>query len=180
MKIVTKTGDKGETSLIGGQRVFKDDPHLEACGSIDELSAILGVCLSLDIPSPWREELEEIQRTLFLLAADLASPELSTNFHLNANHIKQLEDKLQPHLQALPEQNCFILNGGSQCGSFLHWARTVCRRAERKCVTLKRLTNSERSPFNDSLIIYINRLSDYLFAAARLINRQQGCEEKKV
>ncbi|HBM97770.1 TPA: ATP:cob(I)alamin adenosyltransferase, partial [bacterium UBP9_UBA11836] len=87
MKIVTKTGDKGETSLIGGERVSKDDPHLAACGSIDELSAILGVCLSLAPPSPWCEELEEIQRTLFLLAADLASPELSTNFHLTANHV---------------------------------------------------------------------------------------------
>lgn len=180
MKIVTKTGDTGETSLIGGQRVFKDDPHLAACGSIDELSAALGVCLSLAPPSPWREELEEIQRTLFLLAADLASPELSTNFYLTTNHVKQLEEKLQPHLQTLPEQNCFILNGGGQCGSFLHLARTICRRAERECVTLKRLKSSEQHPFNDSLIVYINRLSDYLFAAARLINRLQGCEEKKV
>ena len=124
MKIVTKTGDEGMTSLLGGERVFKDDPHLAACGSVDELSAVLGVCLSFRLPSPWSEELEEVQRTLFLLAADLASPKTTSDFYLHAKHLKQLEDKLQPHLQALPKQDGFILNGGSQCGAFLHLART--------------------------------------------------------
>ncbi len=180
MKIVTKTGDQGETSLIGGIRVTKDDQHLAACGTIDELSAILGVCLSLQPPSPWREELEEVQRTLFLLAADLASPQASINFNLTAAHLKQLEDKLYSHLQALPQQNYFILNGGSPCGSSLHWARTVCRRAERECVTLKREVESRRHPFNPLIIVYINRLSDYLFTAARSVNILQRCEEKKV
>lgn len=180
MQIVTKTGDEGTTSLIGGKRVFKDDLHVVSCGSIDELSAILGVCLSFCPPSPWSEELEEVQRTLFLLAADLASSQPSTDFYLHSKHLKQLEDNLQPHLQALPEQNGFVLSGGSQCGAFLHLARTVCRRAERECVALKRQVESEQGYFNPLITMYINRLSDYLFVAARLINHLQGKEEKKV
>lgn len=180
MKLVTKRGDTGKTSLIGGQSVFKDDLHLAACGSIDELSAVLGICLSFSLPSPWPEELEEVQRNLFLVAADLASPEPGPDFYLTANHLELLEERLHPHLQALPEPHSFILNGGGPSGAFLHWARTVCRRAERECVKLKRWAESEERPFNPSIIPYMNRLSDYLFAAARLVNLHQGYNEKKV
>ena len=180
MRIVTKSGDQGQTSLIGGQRVYKNDQHLIACGTIDELSAILGVCLSFQMPKPWSEELEEVQRTLFLVAADLASPQSPQKFYLAQPHIDNLELKLQGYLRELPEQNGFVLNGGSQCGALLHWARTVCRRAERECVALKQETEAKQEVFNNRIIVYINRLSDYLFVTARLVNKMQGCEEKKV
>lgn len=180
MKIVTKTGDQGQTSLIGGPRVYKNDQHLVACGSIDELSAILGVCLSFQVPEPWSDNLEEVQRTLFLVAADLASLQPRQEFYLTQNPIDNLEFKLQEYLKDLPEQNCFILNGGCRCGALLHWARTVCRRAERECIKLKQETEAQQQIFNNRIIVYMNRLSDYLFVAARLINRLQGCEEKKV
>ncbi|MGM9992848.1 MAG: cob(I)yrinic acid a,c-diamide adenosyltransferase [Candidatus Bruticola sp.] len=180
MKIVTKTGDKGQTSLINGERVPKDCKRIELCGCLDELGASIGLCLSLKLPDPFAQELEDIQRDLFRAAADSASPNGQPPFYLQENHLKQLEDRLKIHLHNIPEQRHFILCGGSQAGASLHLARTICRRTERACVALHREIEERGLLYNLTIQVYLNRLSDYLFAVARLVNKLQNCPEKKV
>ncbi|MCS7208627.1 MAG: cob(I)yrinic acid a,c-diamide adenosyltransferase [Fimbriimonadales bacterium] len=177
MRIYTRTGDTGETGLIGGQRVPKDDPRVEAYGSVDELNAALGVarCYLSDLPD-LDALLERFQNELFDIGAELASPpERAAQFQsIEEQHITAIEeaiDRLETELEPLRQ---FILPGGSPASAYLHLARTVCRRAERQVVRL-----SHSSTVNAAIIKYLNRLSDLLFVMARVANRRVGVDDVK-
>lgn len=173
-KIYTKTGDKGETGLFGGRRVWKNDLRIEAYGSVDELNSILGVALTEIKNAKISDILKRIQSELFVLGSDLASPpeDAKGSFVIprtEEKHYKKIEediDKIEEQL--LPLKN-FILPGGSRGASFLHLARTVCRRAERKCVALKKYVENI-----DNILVYLNRLSDLLFVLSRFENQNCG------
>lgn len=178
MRIYTKTGDKGETSLFGGKRVPKDNMRVEAYGEVDELNAMLGAIRFYAREGEIDGVLHEVQRDLFRLGADLATPEDTQTTRavprIGAEEVERLEktiDRVQGRLSPLTS---FILPGGSQIASSLHLARAVCRRAERRTVTL---TKSER--VNERSIVYLNRLSDLLFVLARLANREAGVTEEE-
>ena len=178
MSIVTKTGDGGQTALVGGTRVSKDHPRVEAYGSIDELGAWLGVVLTYPLPPPFPQQLRSLPRQLFQVGADLAAPHAASP-SLKPQALEELESNLQALLADLPPQKGFILCGGSPAGARLHLARAVCRRAERQAVTLSHnLAPGEY--FNPQVLIYLNRLSDYLYVAARLVNLQQGGREEEL
>lgn len=168
MKIYTKTGDKGETSLFGGKRVSKDDLRIEAYGTVDELNSVIGICRSVNTISEIDAVLDEIQRDLFTLSADLATPLDSNRSDLqriDGGDVTRLEehiDGIDPKLEPLKN---FILPGGSQSAAVLHFARTVCRRAERCVVRIAHQSKIAREP-----VIYLNRLSDLLFVLARWAN----------
>ncbi|MDW8052630.1 MAG: cob(I)yrinic acid a,c-diamide adenosyltransferase [Armatimonadota bacterium] len=177
MRIYTRTGDTGETGLIGGQRVPKDDPRVEAYGTVDELNATLGLarCYLHDMPD-LDELLERVQNELFDIGAELASPpERAAQFQsIEEQHILALEnaiDQLETELEPLRQ---FILPGGTLAAAHLHLARTVCRRAERCVVHLSRL-----STVNAAIIKYLNRLSDLLFVMARVANHRAGVGDVK-
>jgi cob(I)alamin adenosyltransferase len=168
MKIYTKTGDKGETSLFGGTRVAKHALRIEAYGTVDELNSILGVCRSINTIRDVDAILEELQRDLFTLGADLATPRESSSQDIQRIASSDAE-RLERHIDAIestfePLKN-FILPGGSTAAAMLHFARTVCRRAERLIV---RLSTEER--IGDHPTIYLNRCSDLLFMMARWVN----------
>lgn len=175
MKIYTKTGDKGETSLFGGQRVFKDALRVEAYGTVDELNSVLGVVRSENSDGRIQEILMQVQNQLFTLGADLATPGSSEGKSIDrigSREIDALEraiDAIDPLLKPLKS---FILPGGSPTASRLHCARTVCRRAERAVV---RLSRSE--DVSEGVVIYLNRLSDLLFTLARYANHVAGVQE---
>jgi len=165
MKIYTKTGDEGLTSLIGGTRVPKYDLRIESYGTVDELNSYIGLIRDQDINSAHKDILKEIQDRLFTIGASLASdPEKSKmkipDLHLS--DISLLEKEIDAMNSALPDLKHFILPGGSQAVSFCHISRCVCRRAERIIVHLK-----SESFVDEKVIIYLNRLSDYLFVLAR-------------
>ena len=165
MKIYTRTGDRGETSLFGGSRVAKDDPRIEAYGSIDELNSTIGVARATWASSPIDKQLETIQSDLFDIGARLAAPGNDRFAGVNPQRITELEraiDAMESELQPLTS---FIIPGGSPAAAQLHVARTVCRRAERRVVALENET---------ATVTYLNRLSDYLFVAARYANRGHG------
>ncbi|HEX7448869.1 MAG TPA: cob(I)yrinic acid a,c-diamide adenosyltransferase [Pirellulales bacterium] len=171
MKIYTKTGDRGDTGLFGGPRVRKDDPRIEAYGTVDELNAVLGLVRCEPLDAPLDDLLATIQSELFDLGAELATPEpqrLGTRT-LAAAHIARLEAAIDQHEAALEPLKAFILPGGTRAAALLHLARTVCRRAERRLVTL-----ADREVISADLIIYLNRLSDLLFVLARSVNRAAG------
>ncbi len=171
MKIYTKTGDKGETGLFGGDRIAKNSARISAYGTVDECNALLGIVRTFDIDDELDDILIKIQNQLFVLGSDLATPgdrEPSIP-RIGSDDVKQLEEWID-HLEAsLPKLKQFILPGGSQSSSFLHLARTVCRRAERWAVALLR-----DEPINIQAAIYLNRLSDFLFVAARSANLKSG------
>ena len=167
MKIYTRQGDEGETGLVGGSRIDKDDMRIEAYGTVDELSATIGVARSSQLSSPIEPVLAEIQRDLFSLGAELASPGNTAGPQINEKQIQRLEDWIDHWDSQLPELKNFILPGGTPSAGFLHLARVVCRRAERRVVRLAR--DAKLSP---EIIPYLNRLSDLLFVLARLENRQ--------
>ena len=175
MKIYTKTGDKGLTSLFGGERVSKDADRIEAYGNVDELNSQLGVVRSLKPPVEMDRILQRIQNDLFTLGADLATPETRVRknvLRISASHIEQLErdiDKLESSLTPLEH---FILPGGTRTSAELHLARTICRRAERTIVRLSRKGAIRITP-----VVYLNRLSDFLFVAARSVNKSERGEE---
>jgi cob(I)alamin adenosyltransferase len=177
MKIYTKTGDKGETALFGGERVPKDAQRIEAYGSVDELNCVLGVIRSLKPHAAVDKILGKIQHQLFELGADLATPIAHQSPlipRIKRTHVAPLEktiDALETKLQPL---KTFILPGGSVVAAHLHLARTVCRRAERSVVRLSR-----NEDIGDSVIIYLNRLSDLLFVMARYANHLDNNEEVK-
>jgi len=165
MKIYTKTGDEGLTSLIGGTRVPKYDLRIESYGTVDELNSYIGLIRDQDINSAHKDILKEIQDRLFTIGASLASdPEKSKmkipDLHLS--DISLLEKEIDAMNVVLPDLKHFILPGGSQAVSFCHISRCVCRRAERIIVHLK-----SESFVDEKVIIYLNRLSDYLFVLAR-------------
>ena len=169
MKIYTKTGDLGETSLFGGTRVAKDDARIEAYGTVDELSSFLGVARASQIPAEVDAVLEQVQRDLFDVGAHLASPGTSRFAGVDAQRIAELEQGIDAMERELAPLTNFILPGGSLAAAHLHVARTVCRRAERRVVSLR-----DESPATRSTIAYLNRLSDYLFVAARFANKRAG------
>jgi len=167
MKIYTKTGDNGTTSLFDGQRVRKDNLRVETYGTVDELNSIIGLAIAFDVPQQMKNDLIRINNDLFVLGGDLATPmsiQSKVN-RINEQHIKWLENKIDEYTEILPPLRNFILPGGIQSAAFLHQARTVCRRLERIAVSL-----SEIEDIGQFVLIYINRLSDYLFVAARFAN----------
>lgn len=174
--ISTKTGDKGMTGLFGGKRVSKTDPRIHAYGTIDELNAVIGIVLTEEILTPvLRKELAEVQRMLFIIGADLATPfedNKASVPRVTLEHVSILESWGAALEQTLPALQKFVLPSGHRAGALLHLARTVCRRAERWIVGL-----SESEQVNSQLIIYVNRLSDYLFLASRTVNKTAGVAE---
>ena len=162
-KIYTRTGDKGDTGLADGSRVAKDAPRIEAMGDIDELNSALGVLLAEALPDDLRACLANVQNDLFDLGGELSVPGHAI---LAESHVTQLEASLDTFNAALPALKDFILPGGSRAAALAHVARTVCRRAERRVVTLAK---TEAVP--DLACPYLNRLSDLLFVASRVLNR---------
>ncbi|MDI3269956.1 MAG: cob(I)yrinic acid a,c-diamide adenosyltransferase [Bacillota bacterium] len=173
MKIYTRGGDQGETSLFGGQRVPKGSPRVEAYGAVDELNAWVGICASfLAHEAEWQRRLVEVQGDLFQMGALLATPPergKSPTRGLDERDVLKLEAWIDEAMEEAGELKTFILPGGTREAAFLHGARTVCRRAEREAV---RLAGDEPVPL--AVLAYLNRLSDWLFALARAVNRRQG------
>ena len=174
-KIYTRTGDAGETSLFDGTRVSKADPRVEAYGEVDELNAWLGLSRAQSLDRDLDEALVVIQKDLFALGARLADPRSKiaarvTKAALVDGDIARLEALIDRLEGELPPLNRFILAGGSKAGATLHVARAVCRRAERRMMSLE--------PAPDGILIrYINRLSDLLFVMARAVNRRAAVPE---
>lgn len=182
MKIYTKTGDRGETSLYGGHKVPKHDARVEAYGTVDELNATIGLALAFDADGTLGTgDLVDVQSDLFTIGATLAAarPEVArakgTIPELAVERIEALEawiDRLDADLEPL---DAFILPGGSPAGAHLHVARTVCRRAERAVTRLL----EDRPELADLIIPYLNRLSDLLFTLARSVNGKAGTSEAR-
>lgn len=178
MKIYTKTGDQGETSLIGG-RVFKDDEQVEAYGTVDEANSILGVAVSFlsgtEQEQALKEELEKIQHELFDCGGDLCMKEGAEQkypYKVKEEMVTFLEEKIDQYMKEAPELERFILPGGTLAAAQFHVARTVVRRAERRVVSLAR-----KQSINPFVRQYLNRLSDYLFALSRIVNWRSGCKD---
>ena len=169
MKIYTRTGDKGETSLFGGSRISKNDPRIEAYGTIDELNSAVGLVRAAAVPKPIDAQLDRVQSDLFDIGAYLAAPGKDRFPSVGENRIADLEraiDAMESELQPL---KTFIVPGGSESAARLHVARTVCRRAERRVIALE-----DSSSEMQTTIAYLNRLSDFLFVAARRVNQIAG------
>ncbi len=175
MKIYTRTGDAGETSLFGGRRVSKADSRVDAYGEVDELNAWIGLVRAAGLDLDLDEPLVRIQQDLFALGAQLADPGDSiadrvAKASLGDDDIGRLERLIDQLESELPPLRRFILAGGAPAGAALHVARTVCRRAERRIVSL--------SPQPDAVLIkYVNRLSDLLFVLARVVNHRRAAPE---
>lgn len=175
MKIYTRTGDTGETALFAGGRVRKSHMRLHSYGTIDELNAILGLALAARLDETLEDAVLRVQSELFVVGADLATPlDAKTEWIVRVSlpMIEQLEAEIDEWEALLPPLKNFILPGGSLSGAFLHQARTVCRRAERWVVMLQ-----EVEPVNAEVLRYVNRLSDWLFVAARVANMRAGQPE---
>ncbi|QDT58053.1 Cob(I)yrinic acid a,c-diamide adenosyltransferase [Stieleria bergensis] len=181
MKIYTRTGDSGSTGVFGGPRVPKDDIRIEAYGTVDELNAAIG-CVRVDansgdLESMVDQQLDQIQRELFSIGAELATP-VPDDFDLRVIdqvHIGQLEQWIDLLEESLPPLKQFVLPGVVPAAAKLHLARAICRRAERRVITLSRQSGVDVS---NALIIYLNRLSDYLFVLSRYVNVKAGAEER--
>lgn len=175
MKIYTKTGDNGTTGLFGGTRVSKNSLRIETYGTVDELNSIIGLARAHFIDAELDSYLNQIQKELFIVGADLATPLSESKVSIQRlkheqvagleNIIDSVDEKLQP-------LKFFILPGGHPIASLLHFARTVCRRTERLCVAL-----SEQEEINSTIVPYLNRLSDLLFVLARYANHITKKEE---
>ena len=179
LKIYTKTGDQGRTSLIGGTKVPKSHLRIETYGTVDELNSYIGMVSDLVIDADTKVMLKEIQDRLFTIGSSLASdPEkepLMKIPDLKEEDITALEKEIDRMNEALPPMKSFILPGGHITVSTTHVARCVCRRAERLCVSMQ-----EQELFVEPLVIkYLNRLSDYLFVLARYVGHRLGVEEIK-
>lgn len=175
-KIVTKGGDQGQTSLGDGSRVPKDDPRIDVIGSVDELNAVVGVLIATCnreyyVPKIM-EPLASIQNDLFDVGADLCVPYTQDpkddRLRITEGQIARLERLVDEANEGLKPLNSFVLPGGILAGSMCHWARTVCRRAEREAVAAERLVGR----VSPAVIIYLNRLSDLLFVWSRVFNKQ--------
>jgi len=175
VKIYTRTGDAGETSLFDGSRVSKADSRVDAYGDVDELNAWLGLARAARLDADLEQPLVRIQQDLFALGAQLADPgeriaERVRKASLADADVERLETLIDRLESELPPLRRFILAGGSPAGAALHVARTVCRRAERRIVSL--------APMPDAVLIkYVNRLSDLLFVLARVVNHRAGVPE---
>ena len=177
MKIYTRRGDRGETDLFGGPRVAKDHLRVEAYGTVDELNAALGAALAGTAHEDIRDLAHSIQATLFDLGAYLSSPEAerpkaSGVREPSAAEVDALEARIDAFEEELEPLRNFVLPGGSSSAAAFHLARTVCRRAERRVVSLDRETPLEAPPLR-----YLNRLSDLLFVLARVENRRAGLDD---
>jgi len=175
VKLYTRTGDAGETSLFGGTRARKDDPRVDAYGEVDELNAWLGLARASSIDPELATALQQLQRDLFALGAQLADPADKiaarvTKAALVDDDVARLERLIDKMEEELPPLRRFILAGGAPAGAALHVARTVCRRAERRIVALD-------PPVDPVLLRYVNRLSDLLFVLARVANHRAGVPE---
>lgn len=175
VKIYTKTGDKGTTSLFGGRRVPKDDIRIEAYGTVDELNSLIGLCRSMNQSKDVDKILEEIQNDLFTLGADLATPVATRGKsvkRIQADDTLRLEKHIDTIAQMVQPLKTFVLPGGNRTAALLHLARTVCRRAERLAVRLAR-----KETMKNTTVIYLNRLSDLLFMMARWVNSVSNTPE---
>ncbi len=174
--VTTGLGDEGDTHLADGTRVGKDSLRIEACGALDELSSHLGAAVAAGLAAEVAARVERVRNELFVLGADLATPESGraeeTRLRIREDHVAGLEEdiaSLSPRLGKLKE---FLLPGGSPGAAWLHVARAACRRAERVAVALSR-----KERVGPQVLRYLNRLSDWLFTLARLENRLRGVEE---
>lgn len=182
MKIYTKTGDKGTTSLYGGTRVAKHHLRIESYGTVDELNSQIGLIRDQDIDQHTIKTLVQIQNELFTLGAMLATPPEKEVLKsggdrlnipkINKDNIQYLEDQIDGMNLELPQMTNFILPGGHQTVSFCHIARCVCRRSERLVTTL-----NEKETVNPDILMYLNRLSDYLFVLARKLSKDLSVKE---
>jgi len=178
MKIYTKTGDMGSTGLFGGPRVAKDDDRIEAYGTVDELNAALGMARAADLPGDIDVQITRIQSELFSIGAELATPDPDAHQMriIGPWHISRLEQEIDSHEASLEPLKHFILPAGSPAASYLHLARSICRRAERRVVTLVR---RHEASVSEELLIYLNRLGDLLFVLSRVANQRAGVDEVK-
>ena len=178
MRIYTRSGDKGKTSLIYGQRVAKNDLRVEAYGTCDEANSMIGLALSFLENVEWAEKdvflktMHRVQTILFHVGAELATPsDKEVSWKLKKEYIQELEDQIDEWDKDLPALKNFILPSGHSASSALHTARTVARRAERTAIGL------EDELVNPLVVSYLNRLSDFLFVAARFVNYRLDGEE---
>lgn len=176
MKIYTKTGDQGETHLFDGTRVSKSSLRVEAYGTVDELSSHLAVIASFDIPQPDKTNLLRINYLLYIIGTDLATPFQSKHKskidRITEKDISFIENLIDEYSEKLPELRSFILPGGCFESAFVHVSRTICRRAERRVVELEM-----KEKVNHNIIVFLNRLSDFLFVFARYINKIRSISE---
>lgn len=176
MRVYTKTGDAGETGLVGGGRVSKDSLKIQAVGELDELNACAGLCRVVSIGTPLEDPLVGVQKLLFDIGAELATPAgspiaLQT---LNEESIQFLEKSMDVLDEELEPLRHFILPGGSEGAARYHHARSVCRRTERTVWALSR-----EEPIRHELLVFLNRLSDWFFVGARTFNSLEGVEDIK-
>lgn len=174
MRLYTRTGDAGETSLGGGRRVSKADARIEALGTVDELNAVLGLARAYLSDPDLQALLQSIQSDLFNLGAELAAPpeQGEQDSHLRSDQVAALEDSIDRLSAALPPWRQFILPGGTPGAAALHLARTIARRAERRVVAI-----CPPEAVNPEVRRYLNRLSDLLFVLARTVNHRSGTPE---
>ena len=168
-RIYTRTGDKGDTGLSTGLRVRKDSAQIHAIGDVDELNSVIGMVVAYDIPSELKDTFIYIQHQLFNVGAEINNAEL---IFMNKHIVKALEDKIDAYNKTLSPLKNFILPGGGHAATTCHLARAVCRRAERTVVML-----SEDQELNPNLQIYLNRLSDFMFVACRVLAMHSGENE---
>ena len=171
-RVYTRTGDQGQTSLVGGARVSKASLRVDAYGDVDELNCVIGLARARMVDREIDEVLGLIQNDLFTLGADLASPSEIGVPRIEESFTRKLEELADRFLAELEPLKEFILPGGSEAGAVLHLARTVARRAERRVVGLL-----ETEQLNPETIVYLNRLSDLLFVIARVLARQESGSE---
>ena len=175
-KVYTRTGDQGETSLVGGVRIKKSNIRLEAYGTVDELSAHLGMLVSMMKTGDERDFIIRIQNNLFNVCTHLATDQSQTplypSAHLAEGEIASIEQKIDSLMKQLPERQGFVLPGGVPAACQAHICRTVCRRAERCIAAL-----AEEAQIAPEMQQYVNRLSDYLFVLAKIINFNEGKSE---
>lgn len=177
-KIYTRTGDAGQTSLIGGCRVSKGSLRLESYGTIDELDSYLGYLVTYLIEKEDKDFVETLQKRLFIVSAILATPtdkETSEKLKIDEQWIKNIETEIDKIETKLPPLHCFILTGGCRAAAVAHICRSICRRAERCIVRL-----GETEPIDSILLSLVNRISDYLFVLARKQNFLNNISEKEV
>ena len=173
MKIYTKTGDDGKTSLFDNSRVWKSHERIVSYGAIDELNSAVGIAISMDLDHQLKEILVRIQNELFIVGSDLANPNMSdTKIRTTENMILSLENDIDTFESELSELTNFILPGGTLMSSILHLSRTIARRAETHVTAL-----SQKEKINKIVIVYLNRLSDLLFVLARVLNKRKNIDD---
>ncbi len=175
MKVYTKVGDEGKTTLIGSLKVDKDDPRVEAYGDIDELNSHIGLLISMaGLVKEIIPFLHNLQSSLFLLSSLIASENYNKKYEVGGCEIEKIEKEIDRLAEVLPKKESFVYPGGTLISAQSHVCRTVCRRVERRIVTLSRLKN-----VGENTLPYLNRLSDYFFTLACYINYRDKVDEKK-